>query len=135
MIQVCQVYILMGQLDECRKFASQKSTNQNLIRDLPVNELVLAYFAGEVNADEYLMAAESSGATTFRLLMVGMTELAKGNRRNALDRLHQVERDGLFHAWEYVLALAIADRMERDASWPGWLPSDAAESDDIPAGQ
>jgi serine/threonine protein kinase len=127
--QVCQSYLLMGQIDNCREYASRQLSNEELVRDLPVAQVVLKYFAGEIDDEEYLNRGKNGGATTSRFFILGTMELAKGNRDEALRRFQQVEREGLFHAWQYELASAFAARMEmerdRGNSWPDWLPSES----------
>ena len=120
-LQVLQIYALTGQLAEARKFALQQLETNDRFQDLPVAMCSLEYYAGQRTAAEYLEASKETGSRTHRIFFVGLMDLADGRRTEALRRFHQVGQEGIFHAWEYDIATAFAERMERDESWPQWL--------------
>ena len=72
-----------------------------------------------------------TGVTTYRFLLVGLSELAQGNRQEAMQRFQQIADEGVFYAAEYEVGVAFRDRMEADPAWlPPWLKNRDADPED-----
>jgi hypothetical protein len=122
-IEICQIYLLLGEVAAAQEFAEQRLDDEESARILPSEKEGLEFYAGDRDIESYLENRGNSGATTYRLFMIGMSELGNGHQADALGWFQQAKDEGIFHSTEFFLALAFAERMERDESWPPWLNS------------
>jgi tetratricopeptide (TPR) repeat protein len=92
--------------------------------DLAVDE----YVCGELSDHELLAAARKRPQRTRAHVLIGMTQLAEGNRTEAIQHFAEVERAGnwLFSSgalspipsW----APLLLERLLEDPTWPPWIP-------------
>ena len=54
---------------------------------------------------------------------IGLTELAKGNRQDAISHFRLSRATGVYEYVPYNVSSMLISRMEKDASWPPWVPT------------
>ncbi|MHC4698072.1 MAG: protein kinase domain-containing protein [Planctomycetota bacterium] len=103
--------------------------------DLAVNEFV----CGRLSDDELLGAANIRIERLRAEYLVGMTQLAQGERAEAIRHFIEVDRagnwlfsegaGGLYFSW----APLFLDRLREDPAWPPWIPVKGEDATTVPA--
>jgi hypothetical protein len=81
------------------------------------------YACQEITADQLLeFAGPSRKKQCEGHYYIGMTELCKGDREAAWQHFRASSALRVFTFYEYHLSRAMAAQLERDPTWPAWIP-------------
>ena len=84
---------------------------------------LLDYNCGELTDQQLLQEAGSFRWDQCEAhFFMAMTKLADGNRAGAREHFRQCIATGVFRFYDYRWSRAFLSRMERDPTWPPWIP-------------
>ncbi|MFO0889030.1 MAG: protein kinase [Isosphaeraceae bacterium] len=87
------------------------------------NELFLAVLTGKISEDEYAhLARKLPGDELLIRSALFRIRLSEGDRVGALEHLRQAVKTRLVMYGVYDWTQAFVERMERDPTWPPWIP-------------
>jgi hypothetical protein len=124
-----EILLLLGEQEEAvRAFAQVRKENITPRLDAwywldgwPLNHL--DYNCGRITADELLKAA---GRSPMKLCdahwEIGLWRLSIGDRAGAQDHWRKCVATRDFENWAWLWARAFLNRMQKDPSWPPWIP-------------
>jgi lipoprotein NlpI len=81
------------------------------------------YWAGLLSEDELLDAAKGSNGNLCEAhFSIALMRLAEGERKAAYEHFRQCLATRVFYFFEYIWSRAFLTRMEKDPTWPPWIP-------------
>ena len=81
------------------------------------------YTCGQISADQLIEFTEGSRKKLCEAhYYIGITNLASGDRPAALHHFRQSTTLRIFNFYEHHLSYAMAEQLERQPSWPKWIP-------------
>jgi hypothetical protein len=90
---------------------------------------LLDYDCGDSSSEELL---GSTGSSRWQLaeahFAIGVDLLSDGDRRGAAEHFQRCVDTYVFEYWDYKWGLAFLERLQRDPSWPPWIPMKANTS-------
>lgn len=87
------------------------------------NKKLLDYNCGELGDEQLLRAAGSSRWDQCEgHFNMALMKLADGNRVGAREHFRQSMATGVFNFYEYRWSRAFLSRMDKDPTWPPWIP-------------
>jgi tetratricopeptide (TPR) repeat protein len=83
----------------------------------------LDYQCGSITEGSLLDAAAGSRTKLCEaLFLIGLRHLAEGDRAGARERFRRCVQTRVFIFWDYDWARTFLNRMQKDPSWPPWIP-------------
>ena len=90
----------------------------------------LEYCAGQRSADDLVHSVRGSRADLSNArLCIALTVLAEGDRKKAKEQLRLCAAAAYFEWLPYDLSVILLSRMDKDPTWPPWIPTQNHASD------
>jgi serine/threonine protein kinase len=108
-------------VDVSRKFLTEPDHFPAVRRD--VFRRALEYCAGQRTAEDFVQSVRGSRADLSNArLCIALTALADGDRKKTKEQLRLCAAAPYFEWLPYDLSVILLSRMEKDPTWPSWIP-------------
>jgi hypothetical protein len=124
------VLCLLGKKRDAVKASKALQKQRDLFYTLRREPLLrcLAYNAGDLTADKLLQSAGSSRwDQCLAHYSIAMTKLAEGERDGAKEHFGKAVKTRAWGWGEYDLSRVFLSRLEKDPTWPRWIPERGAK--------
>jgi serine/threonine protein kinase len=119
------IYCLSGNLDSAQQYSRDlRKVGVRLAHDEASWHKILDYTCGDLEADA--MLAQMSGSRTAMCqahFLIGMTQLAKGNREEARQHFRACSNLRINRYVEDFMSRALIAQLNRNPAWPPWIAS------------
>lgn len=119
------IFCLAGKLDEAQDFCRRlQSSNHGFESHGPWWPQLLDYTCGDIDGDSLLeLSADSRLALVNAHFVIGVTQLAKGNRDSARRHFAASAELKSLSMLEGAMSRALLAQLAREPSWPAWIPA------------
>jgi hypothetical protein len=119
------IYCLAGNLDSAQRYCRDlRTVGVRLSHDEKSWHKILDYTCGDLDEDAMLSQISSSRTALCQAhFLIGMTHLAKGNRKEARKHFRACSNLRINRYVEDFMSRALIAQLDREPTWPRWIPN------------
>jgi serine/threonine protein kinase len=117
------IYCLAGNLDAAQQYSRNvRTSGVRLAQDEGSWRNILDYTCGDLDRDQMLIQVSNSRSALCQAhFLIGMTNLAKGNRKDARKHFHACSNLRINRYVEDFMSRALIAQLDREPTWPQWI--------------
>ncbi len=123
-IDVLALFFLPGQSEATVEHAKERARNVVVSTYWKTSRDVLQFMGDDITEDDLIgRAGKSERDRAVAYFAIGMRRLAEGRRLEAKESFEKSAANPVYYWSDPTWARAFVARMEKDPTWPDWLPA------------